>query len=277
MKKAKVSILYATYCENLEYLKNSMDSIIHQSFPDWELIVCLEPGERNMSVFEEYAAHDERIILIRNHQRLGLAGSLKIAASRSSGEYLARMDSDDISDRDRLMMQVQYLDSNNTVDLLGTSMRLMDERGAVYGKRIYPAKHDDIVKRFRFSNAVAHPTVMMRRERFDKTGYYNSEFVFSEDLELWLRAIAMGLKVENLEEQLLNYRIPKANFTKRTKRHWYFNLRARKLHAKNIWNFWDAQASMILPLIMSTVPQTILSRLKYSFGFDHLRGVSHRD
>ena len=116
----KVSIVMPVY-NGKEYIRESIDSIINQSYKNWEFIIVNEFGSDDGSkeIIEEYAEKDDRIKLIQNTKREGISASLNIGLKAATGDYIARMDSDDISGPNRLVKQIEFLDSNPSIGLCG--------------------------------------------------------------------------------------------------------------------------------------------------------------
>jgi len=195
------------------YLKQAIDSILAQSFEDFELIVVDNHStDDSPQIIESY--DDERIILTRPDEPLHLAQSLNHAASMARGEFVARMDADDVSHPARFEKQVQYMREHQKVGVLGTQIRPIDGNGEQITKGSYrkPEAHEDICWSLFFGCPLWHPTVMLRKAIIDELGWYGSpalegrEQYSTEDYDLWCRAIS-HTQIHNLPETLLDYRI----------------------------------------------------------------------
>ena len=116
----RISVLLPTYNAN-RYLRGAIDSIIRQTVSDWELLIINEPfsGDGTEKTIDGYIAGDSRIRLIQNSKRIGISASLNIGLEAARGEYIARMDADDISLPRRFERQVEFLESNTDIDVLG--------------------------------------------------------------------------------------------------------------------------------------------------------------
>ena len=123
-----VSVIMSTYKEKEKFLREAIESILNQSFQDFEFIIILDnpDNELHISIIEEYALKDKRIRFYKNETNLGLTQSLNIGLSLAKGKYICRMDADDISENNRIELQKYYLEENN-FDLIGGITQIIDE------------------------------------------------------------------------------------------------------------------------------------------------------
>ncbi|MGN6504083.1 MAG: glycosyltransferase [Tepidisphaeraceae bacterium] len=211
-----VSVLMAVY-NGQEYLAEAIDSILSQTFGDFEFII-VDDGSTDASpaMLKEYAARDRRIRLIEQ-KNSGLTASLNKAAKLATGRYLARMDPDDIALPQRFEKQVAYLDAHPEITLLGTRVILIDPYGTEYQRPMHALTHEEIDQRLLAGEgwAIVHPVAMLRREAFERVNGYDERYRTSQDFDLWLRMAETG-RLANLEEPLLKYRqhLQSANFAK---------------------------------------------------------------
>jgi glycosyltransferase involved in cell wall biosynthesis len=214
------------------YLKQAVDSILAQSFGDFELIVVDNHStDDSPRIVESY--DDDRIVLTRPEDPLHLAQALNYAASMARGEFVARMDADDVSHPSRFEKQVAYLKEHPEVGILGAQICPIDEDGAPITRGHYykPESHADIACSLFFGCALWHPTVMLRKSVIDELGWYSSPVIAgreeysTEDYDLWCRAIA-HTQIHNLAEELLDYRIHAENHSLASSR--------RSEHYKNL-------------------------------------------
>lgn len=200
MNSPKISVVMSNYNTNNEYLKLAVNSILNQTFKDFELIIVDDASDNdNLQILEEY--RDKRIKLIKNNKNLGLAANLNTAISLAKGEYIARMDTDDISMPSRLEKQFNYLEKHPDIGVLGTSAIFFGKRKRI--KKMLE-NHEDIKSNLLFQNQLIHPSVMIRKELFELE-MYNNSFKTAQDYELWSRLIWVT-KFHNLSEILLKYR-----------------------------------------------------------------------
>ena len=211
-----VSVIMANYNTPKEYLEAAIDSVLQQTYCNFEFII-VDDGSTNdsISVIESYS--DDRIILIKNEKNFGLTRSLNIALSRCNGEYIARMDADDVSLHDRLEKQMAFLEDHPEVDVVGGSIDEIDENGNRRGKIIvYPDTPDACRSFFAKRNPHAHPAVLFRKRFFEKTGCkYRSEYRQNQDTMLWYDGLMAGTQHANIPDVVLRFRMTDSLFKKR--------------------------------------------------------------
>jgi len=186
------------------YLSEAIDSILRQSFRDLELLIVDDAStDSSVSIVERYT--DPRIRLLRSAERLKLSGVLNLGLDNAWGDYVARMDADDISLPRRLEIQVWHMNLNPEIGICGTWIRYFGGPSTAVLKR--PVGCEEIRAFTLVDTPFAHPTVMLRRSMMDQHqlrfdgGYYPTE-----DFELWTRAMRC-FPVENLPQVLLRYRV----------------------------------------------------------------------
>ena len=199
----KVSVILPVY-NSEKYLKQSIKSILDQSFSDFEIIAINDGSiDNSLSILESF--HDKRIKIFHNIKNIGISASLNFGIQNSSGEYIARMDSDDICLSNRLKNQTYFLDQNLNVDIVGSYFKTF---GYTIPRKICPPLQDNQIKAGLLFNAVlGHPVVMMRKESFLSNKLkYDSNYDGAEDYELWVRS-SSKLCFANIPQVLLLYRI----------------------------------------------------------------------
>jgi len=133
MTSPKISVLMSAY-NNADYLSQSVNSILNQSFADFELILIDDASsDQSLKIIQDLAFSDSRIKILRNRENLGLTKSLNQGLKIAAGEYIARQDADDLSRPERLAIQCQYLEKHPEIFLCGTSAMLIDEQGEIIG------------------------------------------------------------------------------------------------------------------------------------------------
>jgi len=201
----RVSVVMSVYNGVVEYLGEAIESILNQTFTDFEFII-IDDGSRDnsLAILSEYARNDHRIRIIQNRYNQGLSVSLNKGIRAARGEYIARMDADDLCHPDRLTSQVAFMDTHNEVAICGTWVAYFGCKDDVLH---FPASHEAIFTRMFFENALAHPSVMIRAATLaQRSLQYDEQILFAQDYELWSRAIKY-LTFENLERVLLFYRV----------------------------------------------------------------------
>jgi len=228
MENCLISVVMATYNDRLDYLELAIDSILSQTYRNFEFIIVDDSNKvETINYLQKRAEEDTRIKFIHNEVKLGFVKSLNLGLKLSEGKYIARMDSDDISAVQRFEKQVEFLENNNEIDILGGNINLIDDNGTYTGSRRYKNNFEEIKKTMYYRNPLAHPTVMYKRSILNRIGSYDENFVMAEDYEMWLRAIKKGLVIANLDETLVNYRMCSDYHKKRTFKNWKFNLLAK--------------------------------------------------
>lgn len=199
-----VSIIMSTYNTDENMLKESISSILNQTYENFEFIIVNDASTKNdLNIIKSFK--DERIVLIENEKNIGLAASLNKAIDISKGNYIARMDSDDISVKNRIERQVKYLQENKHIDLIGTYAKHF---GKNKNLNVTPLKKYEEVNIQLFTNTtLVHPTVMIRKKFLDMYKLrYNEGFKCAQDFEMWTKCSEHG-KIEILPEVLLLYRV----------------------------------------------------------------------
>jgi glycosyltransferase involved in cell wall biosynthesis len=203
----KVSILLPVY--NSEgYLKATIDSLLAQTLQSFELIV-INDGSTDGSAEIIRSYKDSRIVYVENEGNRGLIYTLNRGIEMARGEYLARMDADDVCMPARLELQSRWLDEHPGTGLVACFIDFIDREGKPGGVWELDRKtvsHKAIRSRMPGENCLAHPSVMGRTELFRKFRY-NPEQKHIEDYDLWLRMLGEGCVVEKLPEALLLYRL----------------------------------------------------------------------
>ena len=189
-----------------------MESMICQTFRDFELIIVCDNPENTDGLAYIRSLQDSRIRLIVNPENLGPTKSFNIAIAASSGEYIARMDADDISLPERLERQVTYLDSHPETSVCATDTHNIDKDGNIKRRRRYRRKRN-IALMF-ISNCIPHPSVMFRRSLLElRNPIYNEEYIYTQDYELWQFLLMKGCRFHMLNDVLLLYRKTKVQIS----------------------------------------------------------------
>ena len=187
-------------------------SILGQSLRDWELLV-LDDASTDSAIAPVERIADERVRIVRDPVRRGLAGRLNKGIELANGSYFARMDQDDIAFPERMQRQIEFLQRHDEVDLLGTRALVFSERGEALGLLPFWQNHESICRRPWLGFQLPHPTWMGRADWFRRHRYWMPEPKRAEDQDLLLRAYATS-RFACLPEVLLGYRISAAGLGK---------------------------------------------------------------
>lgn len=259
----KVSVIMGIYnTPSKEMLEKSVYSILNQTYKDFELIIC-DDGSKNdcLKWAKEICNNDSRVIFIKNEGNKGLSYTLNRCLKISRGKYIARMDDDDESHLDRFEKQVNYLDNHKEIGLVGSNINLFDDERGIWGKRTLKenVKKED----FLFGVAVAHPTIMARKEAYDIVGGYRDlpETLRVEDYDCFMRMFAKGIKMYNFQTPLFNYR-DDTRCAKKKKYKYRFNevwVRYNGFKELDLLNFKN-YIYVVKPLIAGLIPQKIIKK-----------------
>src|SRR5271157_833130 len=184
----EISVVMPVWNAKLKKLIRANDSVLGQSFRDFEFIIVVdEPDECTSELLTDYVLKDKRVKVFSNPVRQGLVAALNKGIALSHGKYIARMDSDDQCCPGRLQKQYDFMESHPEVGISGTAFRLKDYRGHTWDGR-YPVNDTaSLCSRLMFSPCFGHPTVIFR-SNFIKSipGPYDPSFIYAEDYELWV-------------------------------------------------------------------------------------------
>ena len=199
---SRVSVIIPVYNAQ-SYIEDCIKSIISQTYSNLEIFVIDDASTDNsIKVIESF--NDDRISIIRNPCNLGLAASVNKAISQSVGTFIARMDADDIALPSRIQKQVEFLEDNPTISIVGSAMKSFGYEKFTHH---FPLMHDDCKAQLLFNVCFGHPTVVFRREVFNGGNAWYDETLqqYSEEYELWCRLVDQ-CRFANLPDILLYYR-----------------------------------------------------------------------
>jgi len=187
------------------YISKAVQSILSQTFEDFEFLI-IDDASTDDSIEIIKGFNDPRIRLIRNEENIGLTRSLNLGISLANAQYIARMDSDDISMPTRLQKQINFLKKNPSYGLVGTRFRYIDEQGHQVLESHLPSTNQEIKKKLYDSNQFAHSSVMFTIQSIQTVGSYKNFFIYAQDYDLFLR-ISEKYDVYNIPEVLVEWRI----------------------------------------------------------------------
>lgn len=226
-----VSVVMATYNEPQEFITASINSILAQTYVNWELLIADDStNEGTIQIIDTFVKKDKRIKVIREETRMGFVKALNIGLKSSKGIFIARMDGDDIAMPDRLEKEIGYLMNHQEADIIGGAMNIINEKEEITSERFYPLGGYKLHLWSVFRNPLAHPTVMFRASIIKRGFLYNEEQKKAEDIEFWLRLKKNKFNIHNLPDKVLNYRVVGNLSLKRTRENWIYNFRARKMN-----------------------------------------------
>jgi glycosyltransferase involved in cell wall biosynthesis len=201
-----VSIVIPVFMPHPVYFREAIESVLAQTFNDFELIVVEDPSPSTGEAYLE-GLNDARIRYILNPERTSLVRQHNRALSETRGRFICRFDADDICEPQRVERELAFLQSHPGVDVVGSALTVIDAHSNVIGSRRYPARHDAIQSSIRRFNPIANSTVMFRREVYERFGGWRDSALPAQDYEWYSRLVSGGVRLANLEEPLVRYRL----------------------------------------------------------------------
>ena len=235
MNNPLVSVILASFNENPEYIKSAIESILNQTYQNFELLIFDDSTAKETIDAINSFSDDNRVRIIREDKKMGFVPALNKGLSIAKGELLARMDADDISELNRFEIQVNYLASHPKISIIGGQMDIIDENGNIISHRKYPLNGISLWAFSLLRDPLAHPTVMFRRDIVDCGFRYNEDMKKAEDIDLWLQLLNAGYRIANVPETLLRFRIEKSFNQKRVddgQRRYVYRARCRNISIK---------------------------------------------
>ena len=259
-----LSVISGAY--NLEgcfSFRGSVESVLCQSFTDFEYIICDDGStDATYNILKEFAERDGRIILLKNESNLGLAATLNRCIGESKGKFIARHDCDDYSLPRRFEIQLSHLNEHPEIALVGSCSYLFDERG-IFGISHFPRRVR--AEDFLFSSPYQHGSVVFRREILEMVGGYTVSPMTkrTEDYELFMRIQAFA-KGENLNEPLYCFLENEDTLKRRKYRYRIDEARVRYRGFKALGLLPRGLPYVIKPLAVGLIPREMLKKLRKS-------------
>ena len=262
MSKPRVSVIMPVYNTAI-YLGEAMVSVLSQTFSDFEFLIINDGSTDDCdAVISRF--HDSRIRYLKNEQNMGLVYTLNRGIDEARGQWIARMDGDDISLPDRFAEQMLYLSSHPEVDVLACRVELIDENGNSSGEWREDAAAvaaEEIIDHLPVNNCIAHPTVMISADVL-KQFRYLPEQSQAEDYDLWLRLAASGKIIHKLDKILLKHRIIRSSFTRSRQQNVFAKLAETKFRFVSYARKNGISGSLVRKTYINACMDKILSWLK---------------
>ncbi|MCL4352883.1 MAG: glycosyltransferase [Patescibacteria group bacterium] len=201
--KPKVSVLLPVYnCE--KFVAEAVESIFQQTFSDFEFLIINDGStDQTLKILHSFA--DPRLRIYSNKKNLGIVSSLNKGIEIARGQYIVRMDADDVSLPERIEMQVAYMDQNPNIGVCGTWFRTIGEKAGRL--KTYPVEPDEVKCALLFGCPIAHPTTILRKTVLDQNHLkYNPTFLQAEDIEFWVRC-SKYTQLANIPRVLFQHRV----------------------------------------------------------------------
>lgn len=260
--KPVISIIAGAYNGNRNHMiEAAIDSVIKQSFTEWEFIICDDAStDGTLEIVKEYEKKDSRIIVIENQKNKGLAYSLNHCLEYAKGEYIARMDLDDISDEKRLEKQYKALVQASNYGFCGTCADFFNDNGK-WGERKmeeFPQKDN-----FLFTSPFIHASILAHRELYEKIKYQTGRaYRRCEDYDLFFRWYAAGFNGFNMQSNLYYVRLDNAAYARRKYKERFFEAYVRAKGFYSLHLLPRGIPYIVKPLIVGLLPQKLLNYLR---------------
>ncbi|WP_121639072.1 glycosyltransferase [Virgibacillus sp. Bac330] len=256
MKSKKYSVLMSVYYkENPIFLKDSINSMLEQTIPPDEIVLVKDgdlTNELDEMIYSFKSEYPNLLSVVSLPQNIGLGLALNEGLKKCRNEFVARMDTDDISKKNRCELQLEKFHSNEDLSIVGSHIdEFYENPNNVNSSRQVPIKHKDILKFSRRRNPFNHPTVMYKKTEVLACGGYG-DFRRNQDLDLFVRMLNKGYKAENIDSSLVLFRANKDNLIRR--KSWV----KIKSYVSMIYGFWKKGYSSIFDLIIVVVSQAII-------------------
>jgi glycosyltransferase involved in cell wall biosynthesis len=196
-----ISVILPVYNAS-KYLGEAIQSVLDQTFTDFELIIINDGSTDNsQSIIESF---DDNRIRVYHKPNTGLIETLNLGVSYSHANWIARMDADDICSVNRFEEQRKYF--NDEVAVIGSQAFLIDANGKIYGETKFPINHNEIIAQLtKQTSTIIHPSVIINKSFIEKAGGYDPKMHVAEDYDLWLRISNIG-RIINVNQKLLSLR-----------------------------------------------------------------------
>ena len=275
-KMRKVSVAMAIYnCEHT--LREAVDSVLSQTFTDWELILCDDCStDDTLAIAQEYELKYDNILVISNERNLGLPASLNHCIEYAQGEYIARMDGDDVSLPERFQVEVDFLESHPEYAVVSCAMINFDENGD-WGIQRKPEKPEK--KDFILDSPICHAPCIMRKKALADVGNYTvrEDLRRGQDYYLWHKFYCKGYKGYNIQEPYYKMRDDKEAAKRRGYQLSYFVRIKRSIVFFKVKN--EILRNLNLPLFyrIYAVRPILVAMLPYSlYIFLHTRKINNK-
>ena len=257
----KISIIMGIY-NCADTLAEAVDCIVAQTVSDWELILCDDgSSDDTYAVASSYQErYPDRIVLLQNERNLGLNATLNNCLAVAKGDYIARMDGDDICLPDRFEKELTVLEAEPNIGIVSSDMAHFDETG-MWGRIAHPTYPEP--KDFLHETPFCHAPCMVRREAYEAVGGYSvsDKLLRVEDYHLWVKMYAAGYKGKNIHEVLYQMRDDRNAYSRRKFRYRINEARVRVLAVKMLHLPIMGYIYALRPILVGLMPNWLYDRL----------------
>lgn len=248
--------------EDIYLLKRAVNSILTQSYPNLEFLICENDStEKAKDYLRRLEQEEARVRLIEGAGADTLAAKLNRCLRAATGQYIARMDDDDVSSPERFSIQMEYLQTHPKFAFVG-SVANLERDGKAAGRRTLPEK--PTVRDFYFVQPFLHPTLLFRREALEAAGCYCEKFRCDgcEDYDLLLRLYERGMAGANVQSPLLTYTLPPLGTSNRSMAFRWNEVKTRFVRFRALGLLPGAMPYVVKPLAVGLLPAGVVETLK---------------
>lgn len=260
----EISVIMGVYnCKNKLLLEKSIDSIIEQTYKDWEFVICNDGStDDTLMALKKFEEKDKRIKVISYSENHGLNYALNECLKVSRGKYIARQDDDDVSYPQRFQKELQFLKEHQKYSIVGCIADVYDDTGE-WGE--YLVEERPKKKSFLWNSPFMHPTILVKKDAYVAVGGYRiaRETRRCEDLDLFMRMYAQGFRGYNIQQKLYKYRL--VNDPQKKYRPMKYRIDEAKVRYKGYKALGMGASAIpyiIKPILVGLIPQKILYRIK---------------
>lgn len=259
----KISVIMGVYnCKNIDALYRSVKSIINQTYKDWEFIICNDGSTDNtLKILKDVATLDKRIKIIGYKENKGLANALNYCLAFSKGQYIARMDTDDIAYPNRFEKQIQFLEKHKDFAFVGSIANVFNKSG-IWGMLKmpeYPQKED-----FLWNIPFIHPSMMFRKDVLLEINGYSTDEINKrcEDYTLVMDLYSKGFKGYNFQEALIDYYLENGTKKYRPMKDRIAEAKVRYIGYRKNKILLKGLPYILKPILIGLIPQYIFRLIK---------------
>lgn len=263
VKKPLVSVILPVYNAGL-YLTEAIKSIVKQSYYNWQLIIVDDASTDNsLAIAQAFAKKYQRIKVFHNHQHLGVAQTANLALTKAKGQFIARMDGDDIAFPERLTKQVTFLQQNPQIIAVGGQCQLIDAQGKKIGKKSLPLSNQEIYEDLMSRLPIQQPSMMVNCTLLPKNFiWYHQNIPSGEEHQLLFRFFQYG-EVRNLPETLLKYRLHGDNTSLQNPKRDFYHIFSSRIQAILHWGYRPSLKGLLLNFIQFFVVTLLPNKYIY--------------
>jgi len=261
MDKALISVVMPVY--NAEkFLSQAIESVLAQTYKNFEFIIVDDcSSDNSYKIIEKYQKTDQRIKLFKNNRHQGVGFTLNYAIKQGTGQFIARMDADDMMDPKRLEKQANYLNQNLNIVCLGSWMKEINEKSEIIGNRVTPLLHKQIYERMFYEMAIQNPTLMINKNYIPKDFEWCKTEGILDDLDLLFKLLQFG-EFANIGEYLMLYRIHDNNLSLKDVKKTFYEAQMIRKNAVKKYNYKPTfKAKLIFyiqKLVIACLPEQTL-------------------